>query len=187
MLLRKLRRPLRCGELHPLVAFTLVELLVVIAIIGILVALLLPAVQSAREAARRTQCGNNLHQTAIAMHNHQDARESLPRGCPGVSPYWGMGSWQVPTLHYMEQEAVYDLYVDYGVPGGVNYYDVKNIQGATGKQIKSWLCPSDSKNVRGWPNNANGSVTYHNYVVNFGNTGINETLQWQHPLRDQQH
>ena len=110
-------------------AFTLVELLVVIAIIGMLIALLLPAVQAAREAARRMQCSNNLKQIGLAMHTHHatmnylppgyiyyhDNNESLLNGCgPGLSgngekgssrPYWG---WNVYILPYMEQQALYD-------------------------------------------------------------------------------
>jgi prepilin-type N-terminal cleavage/methylation domain-containing protein len=68
-------------------AFTLVELLVVIAIIGILVALLLPAVQSAREAARRTQCLNRMHQMVVALHNYHDAKKHFPPGMSGDQSY----------------------------------------------------------------------------------------------------
>ena len=83
--------------------FTLVELLVVIAIIGILVAMLLPAVQSAREAARRTQCLNNLKQLSMALQNHLSARKTFPIG--GTS--CDKGSWWDRTLPYIEDEALY--------------------------------------------------------------------------------
>src|SRR5437762_14321962 len=84
-------------------AFTLVELLVVIAIIGVLVALLLPAVQAAREASRRSQCTNNLRQLAIAMMNYEDTFKALPGGVGRWGCCWG--TWQMRVLPFLEQGA----------------------------------------------------------------------------------
>ena len=89
--------------------FTLVELLVVIAIIGILIALLLPAVQAAREAARRMQCTNNLKQLALACHNHHDTNGELPSGtmCDPSRGSFGF-SWIAQVLPHIEMESLYD-------------------------------------------------------------------------------
>jgi len=97
--------------------FTLVELLVVIAIIGILVAMLLPAVQAAREAARRMQCSNNLKQIALAMHNYHDAHGKLPAGafCDDTAPHpdgcyriYSCHNWFGSLLSFIEEQGLYD-------------------------------------------------------------------------------
>ena len=110
---------------RPLPAFTLVELLVVIAIIGVLVALLLPAVQAAREAARRAQCTNQVKQMMLSMHNHESAKKAFPSGGlgpwpdiayylsgPGGSPFGpdkqAVG-WAFQILPYLEGQAVYNI------------------------------------------------------------------------------
>ncbi|MFN3149498.1 DUF1559 domain-containing protein [Bremerella sp.] len=100
-------------------AFTLVELLVVIAIIGVLIALLLPAVQQAREAARRMQCTNNLKQMALALHNHHDTFGAFPSGLKSVSNRDQSGgtkawadkhalSWQTMILPQIEQTSLFE-------------------------------------------------------------------------------
>ena len=123
--------------------FTLVELLVVIAIIGILIALLLPAVQAAREAARRMQCTNNLVQMGIALANYDAAHETLPPGVVNPEgpirniPSGYHMSWLVQVLPYIEEQVTF-RYVDFSVGA----YDKKN-DPVAGTEISIFVCPSD--------------------------------------------
>ena len=112
-------------------AFTLVELLVVIAIIGILVALLLPAVQAAREAARRTQCTNNLKQIGLAIHNFHDAREFYP-----PSRIFDLqATWAVVIMPYMEESALYDEW-------DITRWYYHQTQVARESSVAGYSCPS---------------------------------------------
>ena len=123
--------------------FTLVELLVVIAIIGVLVAMLLPAVQSARESARRTQCKNNLRQLGIALQNYDSAKGSFPPGVTSTDDNFqkGMHSGFVFLLPYLEYTALFDSY-DLEQP----WDSVANLAvGATPLQMLT--CPSNDSEV----------------------------------------
>lgn len=156
--------------------FTLVELLVVIAIIGVLVALLLPAVQAAREAARRMQCSNNLKQLGLAVHNYHDTYKVFPPQMMNTTTSndrrWG---WGAVTLPYIEQNALYDQLR----PDGGQQIPVasKLINGSLLLQtrVAAHNCPSDSSsNVRlnqfhpSVNNSSNSSDWYSksNYVCN---------------------
>src|SRR4051812_35834790 len=95
---------------RPRRGFTLIELLVVIGIVGGLTALLLPAVQSSREAARRARCLNNLKQISLAMHAYHDVQAVLPPGKKGCC--WG--TWLVSVLPYLEQQPLYNAWNSFG-------------------------------------------------------------------------
>lgn len=138
--------------------FTLVELLVVIAIIGILVALLLPAVQAAREAARRMSCSNNMKQLGLAIHNHQDARTALPpfESYEGTPVYWSV--FHAAIYPYMEQG---------------NLVDVTNYSGATWGNgghsflVKNMMCPSDPTSTNGRRPTDPGGWACTSYSANY--------------------
>jgi prepilin-type N-terminal cleavage/methylation domain-containing protein/prepilin-type processing-associated H-X9-DG protein len=147
-------------------AFTLIELLVVIAIIGVLIGLLLPAVQKVREAANRAKCQSNLKQIALAIHNYHDGQGTLPMG---ISPTGCCrGTWAVLILPYLEQEAVARSFINWGQPGGY-YFDSPWID-TTSTRIAVMTCPSDVPSTIPSLN-----LTLHNYALNYGTTGVDDT------------
>jgi len=138
-------------------AFTLVELLVVIAIIGVLVSLLLPAVQAAREAARRMECQNNLKQVALAVHEYENAIKSYPPSMAWnrvVGNKGGNWSAQARLLPYLEQENAYDE-IDFN-----QSYDGTAIAIT---RIATYLCPSETNDVL---REKEGAAV--NYPLNYG-------------------
>ncbi|MBX3427177.1 MAG: DUF1559 domain-containing protein [Pirellulales bacterium] len=166
-------------------AFTLVELLVVIAIIGVLVALLLPAIQAAREAARRSQCLNNLRQLSVAMLNYESAKKGLPHlakhwsnaemtatyGAGGVQGSWyDDHGWYLPLMPYIEQQGIVAV-----VDVTKSFSHAAN-EAARRAFVPLYACPTDI----GLQRNEWGSVYWarvrSNYVVNGGNTVYGQHL-----------
>ncbi len=131
--------------------FTLVELLVVIAIIGVLVALLLPAVQAAREAARRMQCSNHLRQLGIASHNHHDTHLALPVGydarpyapSPTTTYRWSSLAHLTPFIEQGNVRSTLDLTLPLFGPASVSFDVFPQNKLAVGTKIPIFLCPSD--------------------------------------------
>lgn len=169
--------------------FTLVELLVVIAIIGILVALLLPAVQAAREAARRSQCVNHLKQIGLACLNYEDTNGQLPPGAAtwhvtdnGENDFWGrtynQGNILMYMLPYLEQQTLYDQ-IDWDDPSGLSAARPTFDGGAllSTAVVPVYVCPSDTHpdvpvEIQDDPFDETGQ-TFHNYTACGGSLRIN--------------
>lgn len=143
--------------------FTLVELLVVIAIIGVLIALLLPAVQQAREAARRIQCTNHLKQLGLAMHNYHDTFQSFPYGQfngqqeEDTSQNPNRSTWFVALLPFVEQSAMYDTVKPNMGLSSANTWDA-NVRRTV---VEGFVCPSDP-----WGGKVGNDGFQGNYVAN---------------------
>jgi prepilin-type N-terminal cleavage/methylation domain-containing protein/prepilin-type processing-associated H-X9-DG protein len=140
--------------------FTLVELLVVISIIGILFALLLPAIQAAREAARRMSCANNLKQIGLALHTYHDTHGQFPPSAvlpAGVIPFdpWSAQARLLPFLEEMNLKKMIDWKLNYGSQPWV-----------TKTRVATYLCPSETKDRE----RPDGSLTHYplNYAINLG-------------------
>ena len=166
--------------------FTLVELLVVIAIIGVLVALLLPAVQAAREAARRMACANNIRQLGIALQNHHDAKEGFPPGVlsnSGVLFGYPRATWMMHTFPYIEEGALFaqfDFNAPPGCGGAVWLYETN--YDVVSQPVELLLCPSDGGGgpVHDHPD-CNGQVARGNYAGFFGNINMGAATREEHP------
>ena len=152
--------------------FTLIELLVVIAIIGVLIALLLPAVQAAREAARRSQCTNNLKQLGLAVHNYADQNKVLPMQTlfpTAQVESWGWSyGWGLGVLPFMEQTPLYNAFnFSLGIFGNANGNTFQQGNNTVmNTKVGVFLCPSDATRIPP----ANPYAATH-YVGNYGGPG----------------
>jgi prepilin-type N-terminal cleavage/methylation domain-containing protein/prepilin-type processing-associated H-X9-DG protein len=161
-------------------AFTLIELLVVIAIIAILIGLLLPAVQKVREAARRTECVNNLKQHGLGLHNYHDSYGVLPQGfSPYTSafPHEGAWTWMTYILPFVEQDNAWKQAKAWTsvVPLGTNWYAWYNPTAEL--DMKVFVCPQDARGPQKYPGRTNYGPPFVDFALTtyLGNSGTTST------------
>ena len=153
--------------------FSLIELLVVITIIGILISLLLPAVQAAREAARRISCSNNLRQIGIGLHGYHATHNCFPPGCS--EPYGNLIAWSAFLLPYIEQNNLHDLF-----HFDKKFSDVENSK-ATHHVIATYLCPSTSRLDPGRAGNVTVGGSASDHPDGMGCTDYGGMYGWSNP------